>query len=146
MVQLSATRRDCIVILWISLASFAVITLYVSSGRVIPKVSIYFVIDSVWKLLEHTLIFERSVDSRTSLIPIWQFTKPTWYRFYDVHHTNVKIFLIFIFPGIWGFHGDVYSDRGLLGSCPVQRCGWIPAFRSTILLPSSGFFRCFVCL
>jgi hypothetical protein len=31
--------------------SFAAITLYVASQRVIPKVSVYFVIDSVRKLL-----------------------------------------------------------------------------------------------
>jgi hypothetical protein len=52
MVQLSATRCSCIVILWVSLASFAAITLYVASRRVIPKVGLYFVIDSARKLLD----------------------------------------------------------------------------------------------
>jgi hypothetical protein len=51
MVQLSATRCSCIAILWVSLVSFAAITLYVASERVITKVSVYFVIDSVRKLL-----------------------------------------------------------------------------------------------
>jgi len=32
--------------------SFAAITLFVASKRVIPKLSVYFVIDSVWKLLD----------------------------------------------------------------------------------------------
>jgi hypothetical protein len=51
MVQLSATRCSCIAILWVSLVSFAAITLCVASQRVIPKVSLYFVTDSVRKLL-----------------------------------------------------------------------------------------------
>jgi hypothetical protein len=51
MVQLSATRCSCIAILWVSLVNFATITLCVSSQQVIPKVSVYFVIDSVRKLL-----------------------------------------------------------------------------------------------
>jgi hypothetical protein len=52
MVQLSATRCSCIAILWVSLVIFAAITLYVASQRVIPKVSVYFDIDSVRKLLD----------------------------------------------------------------------------------------------
>jgi hypothetical protein len=51
MVQLSATRCSCIAILWVSLVSFVAITLRVASQRVIPKVSVYFVMDSVRKLL-----------------------------------------------------------------------------------------------
>jgi hypothetical protein len=52
MVQLSATRCSWISILWVSLVSFAAITLYVASERVIPKLSVYFVIDSVRKPLD----------------------------------------------------------------------------------------------
>jgi hypothetical protein len=52
MVQLSATRCSCIAILWVSLVSFATITLWRGQQQVIPKVSMYFVIDSVWKLLD----------------------------------------------------------------------------------------------
>jgi hypothetical protein len=52
MVQLSATRCSCIAILWLSLRSFGAITLCVASQRVIPKVRVYFVIDSVRKLLD----------------------------------------------------------------------------------------------
>jgi hypothetical protein len=52
MVQLSATRCSCIAILWVSLASFVAITLCIASQRVIPKVSVYFVINSVRKLLD----------------------------------------------------------------------------------------------
>jgi hypothetical protein len=50
MVQLSATRCSCIAILWVSLVSFAAITLYVASQRVF--IVVYFVIDSVRKLLD----------------------------------------------------------------------------------------------
>jgi hypothetical protein len=52
MIQLSATRCSCIAILWVSLVSFAVITLCVASQRVFIVVSVYFVIDSVRKLLD----------------------------------------------------------------------------------------------
>jgi hypothetical protein len=52
MVQLSATRCSCIAILWVSLASFSAITLYVASQRVFIFVSIYFFIGSVRKLLD----------------------------------------------------------------------------------------------
>jgi hypothetical protein len=52
MVQLSATRCSCIAVLSVSLVSFAAITLCVASQRVFIVVSIYFVIDSVRKLLD----------------------------------------------------------------------------------------------
>jgi hypothetical protein len=51
MVQLSATGRSCIAILWVDLVSFATITLCVAS-RVLVVVVVYFVIDSVQKLLD----------------------------------------------------------------------------------------------
>jgi hypothetical protein len=47
-------RCSCIVILWIILVSFGAITLWRGQQRVIPKVSGYFVIDSVRKLLDTT--------------------------------------------------------------------------------------------
>jgi hypothetical protein len=50
LVQLSATRGSCIAILWVSLVSFAAITLCVASQRVF--VVLYFVIDSVRKHLD----------------------------------------------------------------------------------------------
>jgi hypothetical protein len=48
----SVTRCTCIAILWISLVSFAALTLYVASQWVFIIVSVYFVIDSVRKLLD----------------------------------------------------------------------------------------------
>jgi hypothetical protein len=51
MVQLSAPRCSCITILWVSLVSFATITLCVASQQVFFVVSIYFIIDSVQKLI-----------------------------------------------------------------------------------------------
>jgi hypothetical protein len=41
MVQLSATKSSCIAILWVSLVTFAAMTLCVASQQVIPKVSIF---------------------------------------------------------------------------------------------------------
>jgi hypothetical protein len=50
LVQLSATTCSCIAILWVSLVSFAAITLFVASQRLF--IVVYFVIDSVRKLLD----------------------------------------------------------------------------------------------
>jgi hypothetical protein len=57
MVQLSATRCSCIAILWVSLVSFAAITLCVASQRLFVVVVVVvvdddFVIDSVRKFLD----------------------------------------------------------------------------------------------
>jgi hypothetical protein len=52
MIQFSATRCSCTAILWVSLVSFAAIILCVASQRAIPKVSVYFLIGSVRKLLD----------------------------------------------------------------------------------------------
>jgi hypothetical protein len=49
MVQLSATRFSCIATLWVSLVSFATVTLCVASQRVIPRQACY---DSVRKHLD----------------------------------------------------------------------------------------------
>jgi hypothetical protein len=64
MVQLSATRCSCIVILWVSLVSFAAITLCVASQRVF--IVIHFVIASVRKLLDtpsYTVLRKRPCDA-----------------------------------------------------------------------------------
>jgi hypothetical protein len=66
MVQLSATRFSCIAILCVSLVSFAAITLCVASQRVIPKVSVYFVIDSDRKLLDTPAYYEKNMFSVNS--------------------------------------------------------------------------------
>jgi hypothetical protein len=60
MVQLSATRCSCIAVLSQS-SEFAVTTLCVASQRVIPKVSVYFVIVSVRKLLNTTSYIRRPI-------------------------------------------------------------------------------------
>jgi hypothetical protein len=52
MLQLSATRCSCIAILWVSLVSFATITLRVPSLRVFIVIVVYSVTDSVQKLLD----------------------------------------------------------------------------------------------
>jgi hypothetical protein len=68
MVQLSATRCSCIAILWVSLVSFAAITLCFASQRVFIVVVfvVYFVIDSVRKLLDTASYY--CVRKKTSLM------------------------------------------------------------------------------
>jgi len=56
MVQLFATRYSYIAILWVSLVSFAAISLCVTSQQVFIVVSVYFVIDSIRKFWMHPRI------------------------------------------------------------------------------------------
>jgi hypothetical protein len=51
-VQLSASKCNCIAIWWVSLVIFAAITLRIASQRVFIVVSLYFVFESVRKLLD----------------------------------------------------------------------------------------------
>jgi hypothetical protein len=66
MVQLSSTRYSSIVILLVSLVSFAAVTLWKGQKRVIPQVSLYFVIDSVRKRLDtplhHKHVYTRQIS------------------------------------------------------------------------------------
>jgi hypothetical protein len=66
MVKLSATRCSYIAVLWVSLVSFVAITFCVASQRVFIVVSIYFVIDSVRKLLDTPSYFF--------------FSRPQWFK------------------------------------------------------------------
>jgi hypothetical protein len=69
-VQLPATRYSCTAILWVSLVSFTAITLCVASEWVIPKVSVYFIIYSVRKLLDTTSYFPIRLHTRFTKPPI----------------------------------------------------------------------------
>jgi hypothetical protein len=69
-VQLSATRYSCFVILWVSLVSFATITLCVASW-VFIVVSIYFIIDSVWKLLYTPLHIQSTLFQSTNILILY---------------------------------------------------------------------------
>jgi hypothetical protein len=74
MVLLCAIRWSCIAILWVSLVSLAAISLYVASQRVFIVVSVYFVIDSVRKLLDtawYKLFFIQSKEK--AYLPIKQY-------------------------------------------------------------------------
>jgi hypothetical protein len=62
MVQLSASRCSFIAILWVSLVSFAAITLYVASQRVFIVV-VYFVINSVRNFWINPRILMKSCDN-----------------------------------------------------------------------------------
>jgi hypothetical protein len=78
-VQLSATRCSCIAILRVSLVSFAAIALCVASQDVFIFVVVYFVIDSIRRLLDTLsyillygeLIFE---NNGSQSLCMWKFT------------------------------------------------------------------------
>jgi hypothetical protein len=61
MVKLSATRCSCIAVLWVSLVSFAAITICVASQRVFIVLLVYFIIESVRKLLDTPSYFQWNV-------------------------------------------------------------------------------------
>jgi hypothetical protein len=70
-VQLSATRCNYIAILWVNLVSFAAITPCVASQWVFIVVSIYFIINSVQKLLD-TLLYDGFLECFKQLYECWQ--------------------------------------------------------------------------
>jgi hypothetical protein len=92
MVQLSATRCSFIAILWVSLVSFAAITLCVASQRVLIVVSLYFVVDLVRKLLDNP---RRPPDSTTEIRKeVWKmkhaYKKTDWrYFMHCVHKMSI---------------------------------------------------------
>jgi hypothetical protein len=71
MVQLSAISWSCIAILRVSLVRFATITACVASGRVFIVVSVYFVIDSVRKLLDTPSYNQVSCLCRVKVRATW---------------------------------------------------------------------------
>jgi hypothetical protein len=70
MVQLSATRCSCTSIWWVSSVSFAAITLCVASQRVVSKVSVYFVIHWVRRLLD-TPTYSVTIVMRQNCLSRW---------------------------------------------------------------------------
>jgi hypothetical protein len=76
MTQFFDTKCSCIAILWVSLVSFVAIILCVASQRAMPKVRIYFIIDSVRKLLDghsyhHHHLITGFLSPGNSLEPVW---------------------------------------------------------------------------
>jgi hypothetical protein len=64
MVQLSATRCSCIAIWWVSLVSFASITLCVSSQRAVTKVSVYYLSTQSGNFWIHPRIWGAGIAQR----------------------------------------------------------------------------------
>jgi hypothetical protein len=94
MVQISATTCDCITILWVSLVSFAAVTLCVASERVFIVVSVYFVIDSVRELLDtriqphETLLWSKTGEvSRSISYDAWRWN---WSLEWCIMHSVVQ--------------------------------------------------------
>jgi hypothetical protein len=68
MVQLSATRCSYIAILRVSPVSSAAITLHVASQRIIPKVSVYFVLIQSGNFWIHPHTYDREFCIQSQLI------------------------------------------------------------------------------
>jgi hypothetical protein len=125
MVQLSATRCNCIAILWVSLVSFAAITLYVASQLVFIVVSVYFVIDSVRKLLDASLVYFR------------------WFVFYFIilyfifaEDVNVNIFVTFCsFLRFIAKEWRIFLPQLEAGCCVCNSLQYTFSMQSSFVLP-----------
>jgi hypothetical protein len=69
MLQLSATRCNCVAILWVSLVNFASITVCVAFQRVFIVVSVYFVITQSGNFCIHPRIYFITPQIKTALGP-----------------------------------------------------------------------------
>jgi hypothetical protein len=109
MVHLSATRCSCVAILWVRLVRFAAITLCVTFEWVFVIVSIYFIINSVWKLLDTPSYLcqqygvvlpkdETASSSYTNLIHLLQYLFWFW--------TPVCTRVICTFLTVWKWHSN----------------------------------------
>jgi len=95
MVQLYATRYSFIAILWVSLVSFAALTLFVDSQWLFIVVSIYFVIESVRKRLD-THLYSGGILSECRspyLLPWFSSVSPR--RCWDIFKLAIKACLQF---------------------------------------------------
>jgi hypothetical protein len=106
MVQLSATRCNFISILWVSLVTFAAITLCVASERVFIVVSVYFVIGSVRKLLDTP---SYNIMSYTAIYP-YSFSNPQ--KYIITNFLNNSQLRIFFFVFTW--HPCVSEERYMM--------------------------------
>jgi hypothetical protein len=100
MVQLSATRCSCIAILWVSLVSFVAITLCVASQVVIPKVSIYFVIDSVRKLWDTPS--KSTYVGKQKIITWWRHQMLWWDNYWRITVIGCVNLIYWHFINTWG--------------------------------------------
>jgi hypothetical protein len=103
MVQLSTIQCSCIAILWVSLVSFAAVTLYVASQQVFIFVSVHFVIDSVRKLLDIPtyFIFSTSLHCRQmrDLRFWWLWRFKTWFFWFVTPCINV----VDVYSCVWSY-------------------------------------------
>jgi hypothetical protein len=96
MIKLSATRCSCIAVLWVSLVSFAAITLCVVSQWVFIVVGIHFVIDSVRKLLDTPPYIQQKCSE---LVASWRKYLEKLYRLLqNLSQEYVLIFSLNSFP------------------------------------------------
>jgi hypothetical protein len=127
MLQLSATSCSCIAILWVSLASFAAITLCVASQRVFIVV-VHFVIDSVRKLLVTPSWFTAVLQNFAEFclksyrhsemlcaLGKWKGKALDTQVVYVQEYNQNFVLWEHISCKIWGLHGVEDSSQGLLG-------------------------------
>jgi hypothetical protein len=119
MVQLSATRCNCIAILWVSLVIFSAITLCVSSQWVFVVV-VLFRYDSVRKLLDNTSSYSASC-LRCMISSL--FLIRTWYATRGSTTLYLKVFYIFCWRvkySCWNFITHFQEARHNMTSSPCS--------------------------
>jgi hypothetical protein len=87
MVQLSATGCSCVAILWVSLVSFAAITLCVASQLVF---AVYFVIDSVREL------FHTSSERTSTPASAWTFSSVSFCLLHSIARPVPRFWIVCI--------------------------------------------------
>jgi hypothetical protein len=117
MAQLSATRCSCIAILWVSLVSFAAVTLCVRFQRVFIFVIVYFVIDSVRKLLDTPSYICYDTVSYCKALWAHYSTPKLHYRYLNINIFNQNSFRIGLVTIIYGAGVAQWHSAGL-------RDGW----------------------
>jgi hypothetical protein len=141
MVELSATRYSCIAVLWVSLVSVTAITLGFSSQRVFIAVIVYFVIDSVRRLLDTSSYVHASpcqsghcaagysngsshtwASHQVSAFYIWYVGLCMGWPYLFVHPLSVRWGLLVV---VWTFISPVFAPSNCLepSSSPFVHVG-----------------------
>jgi hypothetical protein len=111
MIQLSITRCSCTAILWVSLVSFAAITLYVASQRVFISVVVLL----LYRLGKKTLDINSYTEGYFSMSLKWSGTRKSLMEPSHLTRDQVKHFINWVFQkslrGWINLHMERYKQK-----------------------------------
>jgi hypothetical protein len=135
-VQLSATRCSCITILWVSLVSFATIILCLASQWVVIVVSVHFVIDFTWKLLDISSYCGQGYDTKDLSVSLHK-TKRFWVQRPKIRPYNLVQFLVQSKYSLVPKYLSQQTIAEIIYDSYSEECTWIPdteVFQNTFVL------------